>query len=316
MKKVLLFAQPFFGYEKHIASQIEKQGYKVHFMNGRKGWLLDFFISFSDKRELIYQRHIKELLQYVPLEQFDIFLVIKGDGLTAEHIQYIRLRNPQMRLVLYEWDSLNNFDYRCLIPLFDKVMTFDFKDAEELGIGYLSLFYTEDINPVPVVKEDIDILMIGTFLPERYNAMRRIKSIADNNGLKMMSHLFVAPSFFAKQQILGRNKLGAKNKDLKIFSISRPKLIEYYRRSKVILDVSHPNQTGMSMRVLECYGMNKKLITSNPAIGYDENVCEIMRLPQEFSPEQLVEFIQKPVMTYANRNKLSIGNWINKLLSD
>ena len=316
MKQVLLFAQPFFGYEKHIASQIKKQGYIVHTIDGRKGWLLDFFLSFSAKRELIYQKYIEELLQSISLEQIDIFLAIKGDGLTTEHLRYIKQRSPHMRLLLYEWDSLNNFDYSSLIPFFDKVMTFDFKDAKDFSLNYLPLFYTEDINPEPSVKEDIDIFMIGTFLQESYNAMLRMKSIDYANGLKMKSHIFVAPSFFIRKQIWGRNKLGAKNEDLKIFSISRHKLIEYYKRSKVILDVSHPNQTGMSMRVVECYGMNKKLITSNPAIEYDRNVCEIMRLPQEFTTEQLIEFIRRPVVDYKNRSKLSIENWVRQLLND
>lgn len=201
MKQVLLFAQPFLVMRSILLLKSKNRDILcILLMDAKDGYLI--FLSFSAKRELIYQKYIEELLQSISLEQIDIFLAIKGDGLTTEHLRYIKQRSPHMRLLLYEWDSLNNFDYSSLIPFFDKVMTFDFKDAKDFSLNYLPLFYTEDINPEPSVKEDIDILMIGTFLPERYNAMLRLKSIAYANGLKMKSHIFVAPSF-----LLG-NKFG------------------------------------------------------------------------------------------------------------
>lgn len=310
MKQIALFALPFFGYENHILSQFEKQGYKIHYISGRKGCLSDFFIALFCDVPKVYQQHIKKELERLPLEQIDIFLVIKGVNLTSEHIGYIKSRNPKMRFVMYQWDSVRNFNYTELIPYFDKVATFDFKDAEQLSLEYVPLFYTEDITPEPKIEENIDILLVGTYLPERFEAMRSIKDIAQKNNLKFYYHIFVAPSYFYKNI----KRFWSIRRDLSTRQISREKLIELYRRSKTILDVSNIDQTGMSMRVVESYGMNKKLITSNPAIEKDANVCEIMRIAQPASESEVLKLIDLEVERYKNREKLSIESWTKRLL--
>lgn len=311
MKEIILFALPFFGYENHILDALQSSGYKTHYISGRKGRLNDFLISFSKNRDEIYQFHIQRELEKLPLEQIDTMLVIKGVNLTPGHIEYIRSRNEAMRFVMYQWDSLRNFDFKPLIAFFDKVVTFDFNDAETLKIEYTPLFYTKDIDPDPVVEEDIDILLVGTYLPERYEAMVEMREVAVKNGLNFHHHIFIAPSYFLSNIKKFRPIL----KDLKLRQISRIDLIELYRRSKSILDVSNANQSGMSMRVVESYGMNKKLITSNGAIAKDSYACEMARIDKSASEKQISDFINSKVATYKNREKLSIKNWVINVLN-
>lgn len=93
--------------------------------------------------------------------------------------------------------------------------------------------------------------------------------------------------------VLRENKLDLEDwKDVSTVSIPRKKLIDYYRRSKVILDVSHPEQSGMSMRLIEAYGMNKKVITSNKNIYLDPNVCEIQALDCNAGLEEIQRFLK------------------------
>lgn len=314
---IIFISPPFFNYEKFITNELRSLGHRPCYISGKKGKIWDFFISFLSliKQKRIYSRHIFKKLEKINIENVDLLFVIKGENVTKQHIQYLKSKNSQLRCIMYQWDSVKNFDYRDLASVFDKVTTFDFNDAQTFHFDYQPLFYTRDIHPVKNIKEDIDILLIGTYIPLRYRYCKKFLLLAKQLQLKMYAHIFVAPSFYLKSQILGNNKLCLENwKDVSIVSIPRKKLIEYYRRSKVILDVSHPEQSGMSMRFIEAYGMNKKVITSNKYFALDPNVNEIQALSCEAGPEEIRKFLNAPLKSYINRGNLSINNWLSNLL--
>ncbi|MEK5777604.1 lipopolysaccharide biosynthesis protein, partial [Acinetobacter nosocomialis] len=43
-------------------------------------------------------------------------------------------------------------------------------------------------------------------------------------------------------------------------------IVELYAKSNIILDISHPGQSGLTMRTFEAIGAGKKLITTNTNI--------------------------------------------------
>ena len=43
-------------------------------------------------------------------------------------------------------------------------------------------------------------------------------------------------------------------------------ILKLYRNSKVILDINHPGQKGLTMRTFEAIGAGKKMITTNSEI--------------------------------------------------
>ncbi len=71
----------------------------------------------------------------------------------------------------------------------------------------------------------------------------------------------------------------------------------------------------MSMRTIEAYGMNKKLLTSNRNIIKDPWVKEIQVLDSNADDKAIISFINSPVKKYNNRIKLSIQEWVKALLS-
>ena len=58
-------------------------------------------------------------------------------------------------------------------------------------------------------------------------------------------------------------------------SLNSDQMIDLYDKSEVILDISHPYQSGLTMRTFEAIGAGKKLITTNMNIKkypfYNEN---------------------------------------------
>ena len=59
-------------------------------------------------------------------------------------------------------------------------------------------------------------------------------------------------------------------------ALSRREVIDYYRRAKVIIDLPHHLQAGLTMRVFEALGAGRKLITMNSHIAeepfYDKRI--------------------------------------------
>ena len=58
--------------------------------------------------------------------------------------------------------------------------------------------------------------------------------------------------------------------DFNYKSLSKNEIFDIIKKSRIILDIQHPKQTGLTMRTIEMIGAKKKLITTNTSIkGYD-----------------------------------------------
>lgn len=316
MKNAVLISPPFFHYEDYIRKELEQRGYNVFYINHRKCKLLNIIYSFLpfNVQYAIFSKIIMNRIQMLPIGKIDLLIVIKGEFISKEHIQYLKKRNSQIYCIMYQWDSMNNINYFDLIPCFNKVSTFDFHDAKQYKLDYLPLFYTNDIEKAAKVSEDIDLLLIGTFNPLRYKYYLWLKNIARKNNLKLYSYIFISPYFYLKNEVI-KKRLHIKSIfDVRFISMNRSKLIQYYSRAKVIVDVCVKNQTGLSMRMIESYGMNKKVLTSNMNICNDPILKEIDFLNIESSESDIVNFINQPVKEYCNKSKMSISSWMDNLL--
>lgn len=313
-RRVILYAPIFYNYWERIKEELEVQGYEVEFITYRTNKISDTFIGFNkeEKSTSIYKHIIHKRLEKLK-GQWDYFLVIKGLYLDNSHLELIKERNPGIKMIMYQWDSVRNYNYRELAKFFDKVATFDFKDSEEYNYTYLPLFYTNDIVPSSNIQ-DIDLLLIGIFNPLRYDFLKRMKYLSKE--LKVYNYMVVPPTLYLKQGLLKKN-LGIESiRDIKFTPINRARLLALYERSKVFVDVCSPLQTGMSMRTIEAYGMNKKLISSNSSnIQKDPWVGEIKTLPIDANDSEIIDFCRdNAIVHYKNRDKLSLKNWVRTLM--
>lgn len=314
-KKALLYCPIFYGYEKHIVRALKKKGFSVKLITPRISRLKDFILSFypEEKRKKIYQNYLDRQIQKYG-EDLDLFFVIKGNYLTPSHLNYLKSLNPKMKTLMYQWDSMANHDYSDLIDWFDGIATFDKNDSVQRNLSYIPLFYTNDIIKSEV-QEDIDFLMVGVFHPERYKYFLRLKELASKNNLNFKYYIFCPPSYYLKEQVL-RKKLHIQSiYDIRLTSLSRENLINLYQRSKVFVDVCRSGQSGMSMRTVEAYGMNKKLLTDNlKNISEDKYMSDMDMISCDSSEREIIDFLQKPTKGYLNSGKLSIDSWCESLL--
>ena len=96
---------------------------------------------------------------------------------------------------------------------------------------------------------------------------------------------------YYQRKLLTSELAGSEITDFSFTGMPSEQLTEKLKQSKVVVDIQHPKQTGLTMRTIEMLGANKKIITTNIDIQhYDfyhpNNFCIVDRnnvvVPTEF----------------------------------
>jgi hypothetical protein len=110
------------------------------------------------------------------------------------------------------------------------------------------------------------------------------------------------------------------NKDVTLINkhIDLNTVNEYIKNSKTVLDVHKKNQNGLSFRVFESLGTQKKLITTNTDIKnydfYNPNNIFIIENDDFLIPKSFFETAYEPIPETILKKYL-IENWVEVLLN-
>lgn len=305
-KQVLFFSPFFFGYEKTIANKMREMGAQVDMYNVRSATstfsrsLLKIHPGIFHLRSIRYYRNI---INQNKDKTYDYIFVIKGDMLPKCILKQFRVCFPKAKLCLYLFDSVKNIPgIVSKFKFFDSVLSFDIKDCKQFpGLKLRPLFFGDQFRKSGEKQSDYqyDICFIGTIHSDRFRIIRMIQNIANMNGLKCFWFLYLQSHFiYYFYWILKREFHGVPKSTFSFSQMKSSDVADIIKKSRVILDVQHPKQTGLTMRTIEMIGMNKRIVTTNPAIlEYDfynsENIIVIDRkdikidlvsLKKEFTP--------------------------------
>jgi spore maturation protein CgeB len=112
-----------------------------------------------------------------------------------------------------------------------------------------------------------DICFIGTAHSDRYRTVKAIADFTEQYNLSLFLYFYLpsAVMFWVRKIFLQKYEYG----DIEEFSFSslaHDQITSYFRESKVILDINHPQQSGLTSRTFEALGAKRKLITTNKNI--------------------------------------------------
>src|SRR5690606_14327945 len=131
------------------------------------------------------------------------------------------------------------------------------------------LFYAKNYEAVSQSNEKImyDLAFIGTAHPDRYFISESARKWCLESGFKLFTFYF-SPSkiLFNYRKLTDRNFRNFDIKNISFASLTHLEIIEIYKKSKIILDINHPGQNGLTMRTFETLGAGRKLITTNQNI--------------------------------------------------
>ena len=238
-------------------------------------------------------------------EFFDYVFIISPDHLLNKELEYVTSKAKTS--IVYFWDSFKLIDrYERTLPFFDKKFSFEPNDVNKYNMQLLTNFYFDTVTES---NNTIDAYYIGNF-DDRISTIEKINVLLLKSGLNT--------EIYIKINRKKNTKAFSKNINFITNFIPFEENQRKIKESRIILDVHKKIQNGLTFRVFEAIGLNKKLITTNKDIVnydfynpnnifvWDENITEIPINFLEKEYEKLSDEIYK---------KYSLENWVKTIFN-
>lgn len=314
-KKILFIGIGFYDYESTIIKKLENLEAIVDFYLEQPNYLLSGLygkiINKLKYKKNIIEKHHNKMLYETNIKKYDIVFVLKGENLTTNFIKALKLQQEKAMFIMYQWDSIERVSNALeMIPYFDKVFSFDRIDCEKYEkLEFRPLFFRESKDEEKLDYK-YDLVFIGWLHADRMELIKKIEDICKIKNIKFFIYLFTGiktyMSFLLKKQA----------QNLYIKPLDYLNVNEYHSNTKVILDLPHPLQNGLTMRTIEAIGANKKLITTNQDIKnydfYDEdNICIL----DKENIDMKNDFFEKPYKNISKdvKERYSLDSWIENV---
>lgn len=326
-KRILFFSPEFFGYENKISEKMKEMGAKVDLFDERS-------VSKSYEKALlkinpnIYNRKTEKyyfnILNQIKSNHYDYVIFVKCDMPTIKVLKEYKRIFSKAKICLYMWDSIANIpNINKKLYLFDYISSFDRQDCEKnKNINFRALFYCDDykFNSNERTQYKYDISFIGTIHSDRYKILKEIEKYAKEKNLCTYIYPFLQSKFiYYFYKLIKKEFRDTTINDFKFDYITSNEIAKIVEQSRIIIDIQHPNQTGLTMRTIEMIGMKKKIITTNKDIvNYDfydsRNIYVLDRNNPSIELTSLQgDFHENNTLIY---EKYSLRQWIKELLGD
>ena len=321
--KTILLGMPNWFLFNEIKTSLEELGFRVidiSFSNKFKyANLKDRLISFVNKnifRNLDYKARLnfrdtsQNIIQTVENIDFqvDFCLLIRPDYYSVEFIEI--LRNKCKSLIAYQWDGLDRFPWVTdRIHLFDRFFVFDPSDLKMAQVSPATNFYF-NYHIENSREQDLSVYYLGLLTRKR---MPKVFKLADYLNKIEVNYLFKLIT--NKDKVI--EKFNSASLNVQKSYISYEENISFVNRSKIIVDFLHDVHKGLSFRVFEAIGNDKKLILDNPEIlKYEFYDPANFFLVKDDNFNGLEEFINTPYKPLPDhvKQKYSFDNWIRYVL--
>lgn len=324
-KNILLICPKFFNYHVEIMNALKSMGAEVDWFDERpsNNSLVKALLRIN-KNLINYKikKYYSLIINQIRNNKYDYILIIKPEGIPKSFIKQLRILNPNAKIILEIWDSIaNNKDALDKIKLVDKTFSFDPKDCEKYNLNFRPLFYTEQYNDISLnkCKYDYDLMFIGTVHSDRYKILKSIESKLANYGYKTYFYMYIpSKMLYLIRKYIFREFVGSNINEFKFKSLSQNEIISIIEKTRVVIDIHHPKQIGLTMRTIEMVGANKKLITTNNNVKeydfYKETNIQVVDRNISNLNMKIFESEYEPI-DYNIKKRYSLQSWLLELLN-
>jgi len=272
-----------------------------------KNFFPGFFLAFL-KRIITENKNI----------DFDFILVIRGEAFTNKAVDLLKSFYPKAFTILYLWDILAVNDKRSIFKSFDKVLSFDSGDvARNNGLYFRPLFFLKRHQEIKHCEyKEIDICFAGTIHSVRYQILKKVEKIYGDKYNLYFYYFLPSRILFIKNIIVRNYPLGTPINHFRFKMLPESDLYSMMANSKSIIDICHPKQESLSLRVMEAMGAKMKLITDFKGIEKYDFFCENNILiidPKE--PVIPISFLNQPYKNLLNEieSKYTLAAWVDDI---
>jgi hypothetical protein len=235
-------------------------------------------------------------------DKFDQILIIRPDKFQMKTLEFLKGNTDQ--LTCYLFDGIENFkNQKKTLSFFNKVFSYDKKDVEKFNFEFITNYIYDDTIHTAEMKHEV--FNISSY-DKRFGFIEKLANYLSENNISF--------------QFIIRKEQGAFHENIqfvrKYLSICEVK--NYIAENKVLVDIQKENQTGLSFRIFEALGYDKKIITNNEDIvRYDfynpNNICVIsednINIPATFF-ESEYEKLEPEIV-----DKYKLKNWIYQVFN-
>lgn len=326
-KRILLFIPKFFDYGEAIKACYAKLGADVTLYDERavvsalSRAILKIFPSlFKSKSDKYY----KKIIDKHKNEKIDFILIVRCDTVSEKVLKLFKKIFSNAKLCLHLWDSIENIKgITKKLKYFDYISSFDRNDCKLFDkFNFRPLFCIDEYNKgsfdSSVEENEIDVFFCGTIHSDRYRIIKSIEYQCKRLGLTYTGvHYLQSKFMYYYYKTCNKGFRKAIKNDFCFTPTSVSDLLKMVKRSKAILDIQHPGQTGLTMRTIEMLGMKKKIITTNSDIkNYDFYDPHNILIIDRNDPKIEVDFINQPFHDIPSEiwHQYSLEQWIHDVI--
>ncbi len=269
--RVLLFAPKFFNYENNIKQELERQGAEVHLYDERNHPSSVGKILLRKAHFLMAgrtNRFFSEVTQREKSFNPSYVVFVNAEAVNEKSLTMMKREFPNSKFIIYMWDSCKNKHIKHLFHLFDTAFSFDLDDCKQYGLKFRPLFFVPNFQKLDDRKDyKYDVSFIGTVHSDRAKILQQVKDYCDQHGLRYFFYLYVPGKLLYSLRMILDPYLRHFDKSMvHLESVDRSVVTDVSENSRCIIDINHPKQTGLTMRILEMVGLKRKIITTNENI--------------------------------------------------
>lgn len=322
-KRILFICVKLFGIEQQIKKELELAGATVDYYDERpaNNFMVKALIRIN--RNLLgkfINRYHQSIIEQTKSVKYDYIFFIKGEAFSEKNLKNLFEAHPEAPTIIYHWDSIaNNNNAKRLLNYFDYKFSFDRRDCEAFGMQFLPLFYYREYKEIAQRTDEMqyDMLFVGTAHSDRYRLVSAIKQQISAIGRSSFTFFFFQGKImFYKYKLTHPEMKAVPMSDVSFTPLSKQEILDLYAKSRIVVDIQHPKQTGLTLRTLETLGSNRKLITTNTDIAtYDfYNPCNILIVDRDnpIIPKNFLDSPYQPVPPHIY-DKYSITTWVKEI---
>lgn len=266
---ILFIGPKFYGYEKAIKEILDSRHEKVLF---RDEIPYNLSICYNALKrisktvaEIVAEKYNIDISNLIIKEKIDTVFIVRGNILSESCLMSIRRNNPNIKLINYQWDSINNNPNGLLISKYADVnYSFDLADVAKYDgvFQHLPLFYSwESVSDKVINKQPAsDIFFLGSYHSKRHEIVKELRRQCQSVGLILRAHIYIPRFVYYRKRIIGEK---LQRSDVSFRPMSRQDYFHAINNTNIVLDINSPTQTGATMRTIETLSLGRKLISTN-----------------------------------------------------
>ena len=308
-KNILIIAPYAFGYTKHIndalntykgvkseIKYLDRPEFKYENLAHKiQNFVLKCFGK-NLKKSFVFDRIKNDVSQ---MGHQDIIFIIRPDILDDATLNFLKEKSHQF--IAYYYDSTRRFARKSqIISLFDTVYSYDRLDVNDFDLQFLTNYIFEESS---IKNHDYLFFNIST------NDYRL--PLLESLAAYLKKHQWTY-----KMLVYNGSQMASENVEVITTQKSIKEVSELIKKAKIIVEIQRTEQVGLSFRIFEALGHDKKLITTNSDIvNYDFYNPQNILVVDEHNIQIPDEFVNSPYVKIADSilSKYKIEKWVKPI---